>query len=78
MLIWVIISSQGVSTDPSKVNAIVDWPVPTTVKELRSFLGLAGYYRKFVKHFAIITKPLTSLLKKLSLFVWTQEHDEAF
>ena len=78
MLIWVIISSQGVSTDPSKVNAIVDWPVPTCVKELRSFLGLAGYYIKFVKHFFITAKSLTTLLQKHALFVWTQEHDEAF
>ena len=73
-----IISEAGVAKDPSKVEAIVNWPPPTNVKELRSFLGLAGYYRKFVKHFSIIAKPLTSLLKKHSLYVWTAEHDASF
>jgi hypothetical protein len=58
------INSQGVATDPTKVKVIVDWPVPKSVKELRSFLGLAGYYRKFVKHFGIVAKPLTIFSRK--------------
>jgi hypothetical protein len=64
-----VISEQGVSTSPSKVHAVSKWPTPANVKELRSFLGLAGYYRKFVKHFRIIAKPLTELFKKNSIFV---------
>jgi hypothetical protein len=73
-----IISSAGIATDPSKVEAIVTWPVPTNVREVRGFLGLAGFYRKFIRHFAIIAKPLTNLLKKGSLFIWTSEHQLAF
>jgi hypothetical protein len=48
------------------------------MKELRSFLGLAGYYRRFVKHFGLIAKPLTTLLKKGVVYVWTPAHEEAF
>jgi hypothetical protein len=73
-----VISAQGVSTDPSKVAAVANWPTPTNVRELRGFLGLAGYYRKFVKHFGIICKPLTDLLKKHTVFVWTAVHEESF
>ena len=61
-----------IRTDPSKIEAIANWPSPLSVKELRSFLGLAGYYRRFVRHFGIISKPLTNLLRKNTfvLFVW--------
>jgi hypothetical protein len=52
------------ATDPAKVTAVQQWHVPTSVKDLHNFLGLASYYRRFVKHFGIIAKPLTELLKK--------------
>jgi len=73
-----VISSKGVATDPAKIEAVVSWPTPTTVKELRSFLGFAGFYRRFVRHYVVISKPLTTLLKKHSLFVWSTKHETAF
>jgi hypothetical protein len=66
------------ATDPDKISATAAWPVPQNVKQLRSFLGLAGYYRKFVKHFGIINQPLTNLLKKHTLYIWTEDHEQAF
>jgi hypothetical protein len=72
------ISAAGVGTDPSKLSALAQWPAPHSVKELRSFLGLVGYYRRFVCHFGLISKPLISLLKKHTVFVWTPEHEAAF
>ena len=73
-----VISEQGIGTDPQKIAAIVEWPVPVNTKELRIFLDLAGYYRKFVKNNGIISKPLTDLLKKHALYVWTVAHGSAF
>jgi hypothetical protein len=54
------------------------WPVPASVKELWSFLGLDGYYRCFVRNFGLITRPLNDLLKKGALFIWTTVHEQAF
>lgn len=64
-----VILDEGISTDKAKVEVVNAWPQPQSVKELRSFLGLAGYYRKFVKHFAVMAEPLTNLLKKHTHFV---------
>jgi hypothetical protein len=73
-----VLSENGVATDPSKVRAILDWPRPTTLRALRGFLGLAGYYRKFVRNFGILVHPLTELLKKDVPFVWTDAQQTAF
>ena len=59
-----VISAEGVSVDPQKIEAIVNWKPPTNVSKVRSFLGLAGYFKKFVKGFSKIATPLTNLLKK--------------
>jgi hypothetical protein len=73
-----VLSPNGVSTDPSKIVDVKNWPSPTSVKDLRSFLGLARYYRRFVKDFRLIAKPLTDLLKKGVLFTWTSITESAF
>ena len=73
-----IISERGIATNPAKIRAISSCHVPTNVRALRGFLGLAGYYRKFIKHFGLIAKPLNDLLRKDSLFFWTSIHDNAF
>ena len=66
------IEEKGVSTDPNKVKAVLEWPVPKNLKALRGFLGLAGYYRRYVKDFGVIAHPLTALTKK-NAFVWHYE-----
>ena len=61
-----------------KIKAIKDWPRPTTVIEVRSFLGLARYYRRFVEGFSLIVAPLTQLTRKNNKFVWEEEQDKSF
>ncbi|GJU06978.1 putative nucleotidyltransferase, ribonuclease H [Tanacetum coccineum] len=73
-----IVSANGIIMDPSKVKAITKWPKPTTVTEVRSFLGLAGYYRRFVEGFSRLALPLTQLMIKGEKFVWTDERQESF
>ena len=66
-----VISSRGIIVDPAKIEAVMKWPRPTTVTEVRSFLGLAGYYKRFVQDFSKISSALTQLTKKGKPFVWT-------
>jgi hypothetical protein len=68
----------GIRPDPRKVQAIVEYPVPKTVRDIRSFIGLAGYYRRHVPNFAKFAQPLTNLTKKNVPFIWTKEQQEAF
>ena len=71
------ISGEGVATDPAKIEAMISWPLPQTLRQLRGFLGLAGYYRRFIPKFGIVTKPLIEMLKKDS-FVWSTAATLAF
>ena len=64
-----VVSKDGIQVDPKKIEAVADWPRPTTVIEIRSFLGLVGYYRRFVKDFSKITTPLMRLTQKNMKFV---------
>jgi len=73
-----VVSGDGIATDPEKIKTVTEWPVPTSVKEVRSFLGLAGYYRRFVKGYANIAAPLHALTKKDQPFIWTEETQRAF
>ncbi|KAK8918266.1 hypothetical protein KSP39_PZI021329 [Platanthera zijinensis] len=67
-----LISHQGVATDPGKIQVMLNWPSPSNLKKLRGFLGLTGYYRRFIKGYDILSKPLTSLLQQRT-FTWGEE-----
>ncbi|KAL0405887.1 UNVERIFIED_CONTAM: Retrovirus-related Pol polyprotein from transposon [Sesamum latifolium] len=75
---WDVISGDGVMPDPSKVKAIMELRVPKNATEVRSFLRLAGYYRRFVEGFSIIAGPLTKLLRKGVAFQWTEQCQQSF
>jgi hypothetical protein len=72
------ISKDGIAVDPSKVQEVMDWKPPKSVHQIRSFMGLVGYYRRFIPDFSRIAKPMTELLKKGVKFVWSEECDQAF
>nr|GFA35658.1 putative reverse transcriptase domain-containing protein [Tanacetum cinerariifolium] len=73
-----IVSAEGITMDPAKVEAITKWPRPTSVTEVRSFLGLAGYYCRFVEGFLRLALPLTKLMRKGENFVWNEEREKSF
>ncbi|KAK1419615.1 hypothetical protein QVD17_28835 [Tagetes erecta] len=73
-----VINSEGIQVDPSKIKAITEWGIPKTQTEIRSFLGLAGYYRRFIQDFSRIAIPLTSLTRKKVDFKWGPKQEEAF
>ena len=73
-----IVSKKGIQCDPKKVECVQNWPQPSNVTEVRSFLGMAGYYRRFIPSFSSIAKPLTHLTRKRSKFVWDEACQLAF
>jgi hypothetical protein len=73
-----VVSPEGIVVNPSKVKEVLDWKPPTSVSEVRSFLGLAGYYRRFIRNFSKIAKSITELLNKGNKYVWSDACDEVF
>ena len=73
-----IVSGKGIATDPDKIRAVTEWPVPETVTDVRAFLGLCSYYRRFVESFAAVAGPLHALTGKARSFAWTDECQKAF
>uniref|UniRef100_A0A0V0HH59 Putative ovule protein n=1 Tax=Solanum chacoense TaxID=4108 RepID=A0A0V0HH59_SOLCH len=73
-----IVSSNGIKVDPKKTDAVKGWPRPLTPTDIRSFLGLTGYYRRFVEDFSSIASPLTALTQKKTKFVWSEACEKSF
>ena len=72
------VSKEGIQTDPAKISAVKEWPTPANVHEVRSFMGLCSYYRKFIEHFAEIARPLNKLTEKNAKFLWSDKCDQSF
>jgi len=73
-----VVSNEEIFVDPQKIEATTKWPRPKNLMEVRSFLGLAGCYRRFVQNFLKITTPLTNLTRKVTKYEWTDHCEEAF
>jgi hypothetical protein len=73
-----VVSPEGIIVDLGKVRDVLDWKPPTSVTQVRSFLGLASYYQRFILNFSKISKPITELLKKGNKYMWSKDSDEAF
>jgi len=73
-----IIFGDGIAVDPTKIEAIMEWPTQTNVHEIQSFIGMAGYYRIFVEGFSKIASPITELQRKNNKFTWTEKCEEEF
>ncbi|XP_069498702.1 uncharacterized protein, partial [Ambystoma mexicanum] len=73
-----VLAQQGIAMDPDKISAITEWPSPRSIKDIQRFLGFANFYRRFIPHFSLMTKPLTYLLKKDIPFVWAAETQRSF
>jgi hypothetical protein len=73
-----IISKEGVAVDPNKIKSIMEWPTPKDVSNIRSFMGLSGYYRRLIKGFSKIGYPITAFQKKGIKFIWTSKSEEIF
>jgi hypothetical protein len=73
-----IITAEGIAVDPSKIQEVLDWKSPRSATQIRSFLGLAGYYPRFIPNFSKITKPMTKLLEKEAKFKWSLQCEEPF
>ena len=73
-----VLTAEGVAVDPAKIEAVIEWPQPKNVTNIRSFLGLAGYYRRFIENFSKIAKPMTELLKNGTPFVWSEKCEASF
>jgi len=72
------VSGDGISVDPNKTKAVIDWPKPMTVTKIRSFLGIVGYYRHFIEGFSHLSSPMTKIIRKGEKFEWNDKCEHAF